>query len=739
VLHLLLIAALAVEGRVFDARTAEPLAGAAVRGGSRVAVTGSDGRYQVAAQAGATLKVALVGYRPLSLTVAGDSSVVDFALHSDTLHSDTLRQSDSVTVAAGPYEATASGGFDLAGSELRLLGSVLADDPLRAVQSMPGVGAYNDFQSQFTVRGANAERIGIYIDGILLHQPFHTVQGDNTSASLTLLQGELLESASLEAGPLSPRYSDRTAGTLDFRVREGDAKRRHFRVNLSASNAAFTAEGPLGRSWGRRLHWVAGVRKSYLQYIISRTADEPGLAFGFWDAQGKLTANLSPRNQLSLTLIRGHSGLNREAARPRLGLNSLLLSDYDSTLAIGTWRAAPSARFLVTQRLAWLAEDFRNDNRDRLTLAQSRYGERIWNADLAANWSPRSVTEGGWSWRRVQDDGLVNLIATTRPFERPLERYQGSAHRAGGYLQQTWSLGKGIELKLGGRLDRHSLAAPANGTVATPFAALAVPVWGKVRLSLSWGQSVQFAELRQFLSPRPLALRAERAQHTQVVLERPWGERVRLRVELFERRDRELLFQPRGEPRLGPQGGVILPLNPAPWENSLRGRARGWQAMWQRRSANGLTGWLAYTYTRTQMDERFTGARFISDFDLRHQVQAFLSYRLRPTVNLSGRFAYATGLPLAGFFERRNGEFFLSAQRNLLRLTDYQRTDLRVNKVFVRPRWQATLFAEAINLTNRRNLRLGDAPGFDVRSQRARLVLERTFPILPSAGVVFDF
>jgi hypothetical protein len=213
-----------------------------------------------------------------------------------------------------------------------------------------------------------------------------------------------------------------------------------------------------------------------------------------------------------------------------------------------------------------------------------------------------------------------------------------------------------------------------------------------------------------------------------------------LRAELFERRDRDLFFRPRGEPRLDAAGRVVTPLLPAPWANALRGRVRGWQAMWQRRSANGWTGWVAYTYAHTSYHERFSGNRFVSDFDLRHQFQTFLSYRVRPTVNLSGRFVYATGLPLRGYFERRvNNEFFLSQFRNRLRLPDYQRWDLRVNKAFVRKRFQATLFAEVVNLTNRRNVAIDDLTGFDARTGRARVLLTRTFPVLPSAGVVFDF
>lgn len=719
----LLSAELTVSGRVTDARTGEALRRASIQLGEGRAETDSEGRYALRVEAGGPVafQVAAVGYRPVKRVLEA-STELDVALHPDT-----LRQADAVTVSAGPFDAVNPGALDLAGSELRNLASVLADDPLRAMQSLPGVGAYSDFQAQLTVRGASFERIGLYYDGVLLHAPFHAVQGEDSGASLALFQGELLESAALEAGPLAPRYGDRTAGAADFRTRDGDRQRRHFRASASASNAGLTAEGPLGK----RLTWITGVRKSYLQYIIERTADEPGLAFGFWDAQGKLRADLG-RHQASLTLLRGGSGLDRSAVLSRLSANAIAFSGYDSLLAIGTWRWT-TGRALVTQRFAWLGEEFENGNRERLPLARSRYQERIWNGDAGWTWSPRNVTEAGWSLRAARDGGAVNQVVA--PALRAVERYAGAALRSGAYLQQTWSPRAGFDLRAGGRADRHEWA---TSPAWTPYAALAVPLPGRVRLSLSWSQAAQFAEIRQFTSPRRKDLAPERAQHTSLVLERTLGERSRLRLELFERRDRDGLFRPLGEPRLV-NGRLVNALIPAPWENSLRGRVRGWQAMWQGRSANGLTGWVAYTYARTTYSDRITGASFISDYDLRNQVQAFLSYRLRPTVNVSGRFAWATGLPLRGYYERRGAEYFIAAQRNRLRLPDYQRTDLRVNKALVRKRYQATLFAEVINVTNHRNVRLDDIGTPDPRTGRVRLPTVRTFPILPSAGVVFDF
>ena len=155
---------------------------------------------------------------------------------------DTLRQSDSIEVTAGPFAADRDLAAGLAGSELRNLAGVLADDPFRAVQSMPGVASSDDFRAQSSIREASFNRIGVYLDGILIHAPFHTVQGEPTSASLSVIQGELLESANIYTGPLPPAYGDRTAGALDSRTREGDAHRRSVRLTAGASNAGVSVE-----------------------------------------------------------------------------------------------------------------------------------------------------------------------------------------------------------------------------------------------------------------------------------------------------------------------------------------------------------------------------------------------------------------------------------------------------------------------------------------------------------------
>ena len=204
-----------------------------------------------------------------------------------------------------------------------------------------------------------------------------------------------------------------------------------------------------------------------------------------------------------------------------------------------------------------------------------------------------------------------------------------------------------------------------------------------------------------------------------------------------------MLFRPFRELRLLANGAIYAPPLVTRWENSVRGYSRGGQIFFQRRAANGFTGWVSYGYNRARLRDQRTGNSFDADFEVRHLFQLYASQRLRPTVNLSGKWIYGSGAPVPGFLEQRGPsrevDVFLSRSRNLLRLPSYQRTDIRLNKLFTKKRFQLTLFAEAINIANRRNVRFDDFGGLDLRTGRIRIQLDRSLPILPSAGLVIDF
>jgi hypothetical protein len=729
------LSAAEVDGRVTDAVSGEALARVmvSIHGATARTTTGPDGRFTLPdVEPGEAILVAsLVGYLPARQTFtvkAGETQSFDISLSPAT-----LRQSVSVVAAAGPFEQEAPLAASLTGEELKNLASVLADDPLRAVQTMPGVTSNDDFKSEFAIRGAGFERIGLYLDGILLHQPFHTVQSTSNTASLTAVSSDTLGSLTLYSGPLPPMFADRTAGALDLDTRDGNRKRIHGRAEASASSAGGEAEGPLG-STGRG-SWLVSARKSYLQYIISRIApNNDALAFGYTDVQGRATYDLTPHNNITIAAVQGFSGLDRSGAK--VGVNAIFFSNYKTTTADFAWRYTPSASFLVTNRFAYIRERFFVDNRDHNPLGGGAYGEWVWNADSHAVWATKQQFQFGSSIRRLRDDSFANVFFST-PVLTAINRARGTALRSGAYAQQAWSLVNGrLSGTVGARWDIMS----TNGVQAvSPYVSIALQLLSRTKIEAAWGQAVQYPTIPQLTSfGGRTSLLPERASQTQLVLEQRLDTRTRLRFQLYNRQDRDLLFQPFAEPRQTLAGYSDIHPN-APWQNSQRGYARGVEGILQRRTANGFTGWVSYSYGVARVHDGFIRRQFYADWDQRHSVNVYGSYRLRPTVNFSSRWVYGSGIPIPGFIRYDGTSYYITFNRNRTRIPDYQRLDFRVNKVWVHDHWQLNLFAEVANILNRDNRRYEAFNGFNPQTGVARLGINSMLPILPTAGLVVQF
>ena len=128
----------------------------------------------------------------------------------------------------------------------------------------------------------------------------------------------------------------------------------------------------------------------------------------------------------------------------------------------------------------------------------------------------------------------------------------------------------------------------------------------------------------------------------------------------------------------------------------------------------------------------------MSDQDQRHTVNVYTGYRIRPSVNLSGRWSYGSGFPIPGYLTQVGTTYFLAASRNALRMPYYSRADVRVNKSWTRDKWKFTLYGEVVNLANRKNYLFDSFNGYNPRTGQANINLDTLFPILPSAGFVFE-
>lgn len=742
-----------IRGSVADARGGEPLARVRVRlaGTELHAVTDHDGNFAIAnVPAGHyVLDAETVGYRLVKTEFAiAEGETKEFTI---ALVPETLRHTETIEVKADPYEIAqqTSPATNLVGNEIANLSTIVVHDPLRAVQALPGVApaGNDDLSAQFTVEGAPFDQVGLYVDGVLVHRPFHEMQSIRDGASMTAFTSETVEELVLSPAAFDSRFGDRIGAALDIHTREGARSRPLFRGSAGVAEATFLSEGPLGPA--HRGSWLVSARKSYLGFVTRQVSSDPTLAIGFYDLESKLTYDLTRRQSVALYVLDGHTALDRSDNRAKLGLNSVMLGDNHLTLSNLTYRATPNDRALLQANLAWMRERSETTNPPGNPLARASYAEWIGGARASWFWRTESPLDVEWNSRRIADGGYSATFFTSAP-TRFFNAGSGTAMRNGFSAQQTLSLAHG-RLRLSGGMRWDQLDRLHENPVS-PHASAWLRLGPSTELQYAWGEYVQFPELHLLVIPYGgPRLQPERAIHHLLAIDQRLSRDTRIRIEAFDRDQRDLLWQPLLDPRLVDNKPVFLsanpyfnitgiPSSPLPlFQNSLRGFARGVQFTLQRRSANRLAGWIGYTLAFARQRDLILHQSFDSASDQRHTLNLYGSFRFTPSLNLSGKYSLGSGFPIEGYFRQSGGLYFLAADRNRARLDPYQRLDLRMNKSVSYDRWKLTFYGELLNATNNHNLRFTGLNSVNLRTGQASVALERTATIVPSAGVAIEF
>src|SRR5438132_3791 len=244
-----------LSGRVVDARTGEPL------GKVRVIVSGTDKETTTDDKGAFALEGLAAGKIDLYITTVtfglvkttitlkeGDNSDVQIALNEDA-----AALTEKVTVTSALYESTDSyiNQQSLNKRELQQLSSVLLNDPIRAAQALPGVSGNDDYRSDFSVRGASFDRVGLYLDGVLTENFLHTVGGGYPdTGSVSVINADTVDSVALMAGAFPSNYGDRTAAILDIRTREGNRVKPAGRFQASLVGISGVVDGPFANKRG---------------------------------------------------------------------------------------------------------------------------------------------------------------------------------------------------------------------------------------------------------------------------------------------------------------------------------------------------------------------------------------------------------------------------------------------------------------------------------------------------------
>ena len=693
-----------------------------------------------------TLRLNAVGYRLLTIpfTLATAADVKEFSI---TMVPDNFHHTDKVEVHGDVFQAADSPATvetNITASEIRETSTVFADDPFRAVQALPGVSAEgnNEFFAEFSVMGAPFSTVGVYIDDVLVPSPFHEIGNFAEGASLGVLTSEAVEEMKLMPAAYPEKFGDSAGAALDIRTREGSRGAPLFRLSAGIAASEFLAEGGLGSA--RRGSWLVSARKSYINYLVKNRVQNAA-DVGFYDGDAKLSYDLTPRQSVNLFATSGHTDMNDSSAT---GANGFGSGKSNFALARMGWRWSVTPHLLVDARGAYLREPDQLFNTAHQLVNSTYHAEWVGGTGLTWAWSQNGVLEAGWTERQLRDRSYDAFYPTSGPPQVNSQAETGLRHS--GYVQQASSLLRGRVHVLGGvRWDSLHLIGVHP---FSPQISMAVRATSSTELQFAAGRYQQFTQPIQFEDICPgFGFMPEKSDHYTAGIEQRLGENTRVRLQAFDRQDSFSM----GLGSLRPMISNSCPsLKPIPNGTFEREYSRGVQLILQRRSANRLSGWLGYTLARSEARQYMVQYRFPSGTvlnlfpydtpyystlaDQRHSLNLFAMYRLKPTLNLSGKFLFGSGFPVtSGVFILVGGSYQQVGTQTLR--FPYQRLDIRADKDWAFQRWKLTLYGELLNLTNHYNGRDVYASGVDPNTGQAQVKTLQGLPITPTVGVAFQF
>jgi TonB family protein len=722
-------APIALEGRVVERGTRSPVAGATVQAGSATAETGTDGRFVLRGVSPGEVQVRVVSTEHVSLTVKekiepGKVRVVEYRLSRQ--HYD-------------PYEAVVRGERSrsevtvrtLTTEEVRTIPGTQGDT-LKVLQSLPGVARSPFGIGLLVVRGSEPNQTIVYVDGVPIPLLFHF--GGITS----VINGDVVDSVDFYPGNYANRYGRALGGTVELRTRE-PKRELHGAAQVDLFDGRVEVEGPVGKGSmyaAVRRSWIDAVLAVALPRINPTAANDLRVAPRYYDWQTKLSYPVLGGQG---TVFAYGSDDKLEFVRPsdRPGRPSFYLST-------SFWRAGVSHRAPLGPATNELTVAAGKNSFDVLNGGNFGLLTDVTNLTLrdrlSYRASPALTLETGV-------DALANRVSYSvyaPPTQAPgqvNDTFSGSPTTVGdtgaswwlspaAWVEADWRPIQRLRLVTGLRLDAEERFGVTSLWVDPRASAFveARPGTTVVAGAGLFGSAPQPQETNEVFGNPDLA--AERALHLSLGVRQdlPWSSR--LEVTGFYKELRDLVVPTRS---LDPGGRSLR------YSNAGLGQNVGLELLARRELAQGLFGWLSWTWSRSLRRDDPTDPNFphwrVFQLDQTHVVALVLSYRLPREWIVGTRVRLVTGNPytpaVGAILNSDTGRYQCIPGSPLSRrLPPFFQADARVDKRWVFEKWMFSTYLDVQNLTNHENAEFRFR-NFDC-SQTATIP---SIPFFPSLGL----
>ena len=672
-----------LSGHVRDVSSGEPLTGVSVydtRSGAYT-VTDADGFYRIALPVGDG-QMSLSGYSlddmHLNLKLFDDGTLDVVMKEKVTALTGALISADAVS-----HHRDAKLGLErMRISIVSKIPSAFGEgDIIKAVLTLPGVKSVGEASSGFNVRGGSTDQNLILFNDGTLYNPTHLF------GIFSAFNPDVISEVELYKSSIPAEFGGRISSVLEVRGREGNSNKVTGSLGLGLLTSRFHLEGPLAKG---RTTFIIGGRTTYSNWMLNMMPDNSNYHGGtadFSDLNASLTHKVNDRNTIQAYGYWSRDGFSfsRDTSFRYSNLNVSL-----------KWRSSLGSRLNLVavagydQYRACFENDFNEmsgymiDNHIRQEFAKLTFhyaAGTAHNLTYGASATMYSLMPG-----RLSPNHKNTLVA-----ERKLDTQQ--ALEPALYISDSWTVTPALTLEGGVRVSGLVSFNPSKF-----YASPELRIAGKYSLRDNLSFKAGFNTMNQYIhlisntsSVSPID--SWQLSNDRIKPQNGWqaasglywtvgGGQVDLTLEGYFKRTSHYLDY---------KSGATLLMNENLADDLVEtyGKAYGVEFM-AKRSSGKLTGWVSYSYSRSQLREMYDrgvetingGAWYNAPHDKPHEAKVVANYKFTHRFSLSANLDYATGRPVTlpvGKYRYGGGWRLAFSERNSYRIPDYFRLDLAMN------------------------------------------------------------
>jgi hypothetical protein len=706
-----------LSGYIKDAANGEELINASiVNEKSQGAVTNVYGFYSLTLPEGQyTFTVSYIGYESIEKTLAlKESQTLDFELTEAT------NQLAEVEVTAKRLDENLNRAemstTQLTAKQIKAIPQFLGEfDVIRSITLLPGVTTVGEGASGFNVRGGKTDQNLILLDQAPVYNSSHIF------GFFSVFNGDAVRDLKLYKGGIPAPFGGRLSSVLDVHQKEGNTKEFAGTMGLGLLSSRLMLEGPLVKD--KASFMIAG-RRSYQDVLLKASPNDDlnSIIANFYDLNAKVNYKFNDKSRLFLSAYYG---------KDAFGVPGLVKFDWGNLGLTGRWN------YLITDKLFLnvstiysdydyaIGFDFPQAKIDNIAFIKNQSNK------VAFSWFPNAKHQVNY--------GAEATIYDFEPFSTTLDYIDSNlvdinielqneyAVEPSLYIEDNWKVTNRLTIRGGlryssfynlGARDVVNYNPTANGTVRNdlitdttnyssgeiiesfdglqglePRLGINYKATENTAIKASYNRMRQYIHLISNTTSslpidtwRPAGRYIDPGTADQIAL--GWnrnfkGGEWQLSIETYYKSMRDLVDFKNGAQPTGVDNIEVALM-------TGRGRSYGLEMQLDKKIGQ-LTGWVAYTYSRSQLQVDLgatpeewinLGNWYSAAQDKPHDIAIVAAYAWKPNISFSGSFIYQTGKPYTYPEARSEFEGIIypfALSRNNSRTPAYHRLDLSMD------------------------------------------------------------